>query len=211
MSIRHAILGILRAGPMHGYQVAAELERRTGGLSYSSAQIYQTLHLLAERGFVVSTRREGAFGRERRPFDVTPEGRREFEKWLRVPPVLSRPVRDDAVVKLAFLGAENPAQLVGFLERLRRQHLRRLTAHPRFVGVEAKGIDERLLAELAGAALRFREEAELRWIEHCLLRLRPLLPAGDAVAVSSDDREGRCTRRAVAPNACGGRDPTGDA
>ena len=176
MSIRHAILGVLRQGPMHGYQVASELERLIAGGRYNSAQIYQGLHALAERGFVVAATPEPGPYRDRRPFGITSAGRREFDRWLSAPLVPWRPLRDDAVIKLVFLCRHDPSQLIRFLERLRRQHLRHLAgAQSRAPAVRADAIDDALLADLSGAALRFREEAELRWIDHCLLRLRPLI------------------------------------
>ena len=192
MSVRHAILGLLTQAPMHGYQIGGELARRIAGGRYNSAQIYQSLHWLAGQGMVAAGPLEPGINRDRRPFLITAAGRREFQKWLRSPLVPSRPVRDDAVVKLAFLGMHDARQLLLVLERLRRQHLRRLTAPSRRIATsDATGVDEALLAELSAAALRFREEAELRWIDHCLLRLRMLLgaesatPAARAVSVGT--------------------------
>lgn len=183
MALRHAILGVLQTAPLHGYAIADELERRIAGGRYNSAQIYQGLHWLADRHLVHSAEPQPGVGRDRRPFFITPRGRREFERWLRSPFVPSRPSRDDAIVKLVFLGTTTPEQLVPFLERLKRQHLRRLsTAKPasRKTSVHAT---EQLFAELSGVALRLREEAELRWIDHCLQRLASLsaeVPAGEA-------------------------------
>jgi DNA-binding PadR family transcriptional regulator len=178
MSVRHAILGVLtRAPSMHGYHIASELERRIGGGRYNSAQIYQSLHWLAEHGLVVSTPPEPGVSRDRRPFSITSDGRREFDRWLHAPVIISRPARDDAVVKLVFLGLHDTPSLVSFLERLRRQHLRRLAGSRRAIEGPAEVVNESLMSELSGAALRFREEADLRWIDHCLLRLRPLLQA----------------------------------
>jgi DNA-binding PadR family transcriptional regulator len=191
VSIRHAILGVLRQGPMHGYHVASELERLIAGGRYNSAQIYQGLHALAERGFVVAATPEPGPYRDRRPFSITASGRREFDRWLSVPLVPWRPLRDDAVIKLVFLCRHDPSQLIRFLERLRRQHLRRLAgtqSRPR-AGLGSDVIDDALVADLSGAALRFREEAELRWIDHCLLRLRPLIDeTASQVGVAVDEQ-----------------------
>src|SRR5215510_12781358 len=156
MSIRHAILGVLTARPMHGYQIGGELARRIGGGRYNSAQIYQSLHWLADHGMVLAGPPEPGVSRDRRPFQITPAGRREFQKWLRAPLVPSRPVRDDAVVKLVFLGMHDARQLLTFLERLRRQHLRRLTTPVRRGqdGSDGTHVDEPLLADLSTAALR---------------------------------------------------------
>jgi hypothetical protein len=57
------------------------------------------------------------------------------------------------------------------------------------VGRSGDAIDDALLGDLSGSALRFREEAELRWIDHCLLRLRPLIDTVDVVHDPSDALE----------------------
>ena len=187
---------------MHGYQVASELERLIAGGRYNSAQIYQGLHTLAERGLVVAATPEPGPYRDRRPFSITSAGRREFDRWLSAPLVPSRPLRDDAVIKLVFLCRHDPSQLIRFLERLRRQHLRRLAGTgSRASALRAGGtIDDALVADLSGAALRFREEAELRWIDHCLLRLRPVIDEAAAEVETPTDERGR--------NAKPGREPS---
>jgi DNA-binding PadR family transcriptional regulator len=77
---------------------------------HNSAQIYQGLRVLAGRGVVLSERPEpGISSRDRRPYRITPTGRHEFERWLRTPLMLSRPIRDEAVVKLVFLGRHDPS------------------------------------------------------------------------------------------------------
>ena len=174
MSMRHAILGVLRQGAVHGYQIGVELGHFLPGGRYNSAQIYQGLRWLEERRFVIAEPpRPGVF-RDRRPFTITAAGRREFERWLREPIAAARQVRDDGLIKVAFLCRENPEILVHFLERLHRQHLRRLAAEMQASSrcPEAQAPGESFLEELSSAVLRFREEAELRWIEYCLLRLR---------------------------------------
>ena len=107
--------------------------------------------------------------RDRRPYRITAAGEREFATWLQRPPAPLRPVRDETLVKLALLGRHAPGRLPGLLDRLRRQHLRRLT------GTERRPAAERtrdLVTELTAAALRYRVEAELHWIDYCLTRLR---------------------------------------
>lgn len=187
MSMRHAILGILRNGPMHGYQITVELERRLGGEPCNSAQIYQGLRWLEGAGLVQAVPPERGFSRDRRPFTITPRGRREFDRWLRSPIVPSRPVRDDALVKLFFLGISDGERLRTLLERLRRQHLRRLAA-ARPSGTPdgpPTELDEPVVAGLVRAAFRFREEAELRWIDHCLLRLSSLVRVQESTETAS--------------------------
>ena len=207
MSVRHAILGVLKCGPMHGYQVATELEGLVAAGRYNSAQIYHGLRWLEVRGLVVANAVQVGVFRDRRPFSITAAGRREFERWLREALVPARPVRDDALIKLVFLCRDNPAQLIPTLERLRRFHLRRLArAKPKAEQDPSSIGEEPLPIELSAAALRFREQAELRWIEYCLLRLRTLAndetgetgAAGASVsAVELTDRGARHDRSRV--------------
>lgn len=175
MSVRHAILGVLKNGSMHGYQIASELEQLVAGGRYNSAQIYQGLRWLEGRGFVVPDAASPGSVRERRPFSITALGKEEFRRWLREPLVPARPLRDDAVIKLVFLCKDSPEQVVPALEQLRRRHLRCLTgAELSAYDEPPETEDESLLAELSGAALRFREQAELRWIDYCLIRLQSI-------------------------------------
>lgn len=190
MSLRHAILGVLKGGPLHGYAVADELERRIAGGRYNSAQVYQGLRWLAERDFVAAADPEPGASRDRHPFFLTPKGQREFDRWLRSPFTPSRPTRDDAIVKLVFLGSSAPTQLVAFLERLKRQHLRRLAAEKPAPRRPSERSADKLFIELSAAALRFREEAELRWIDHCLLRLTDFPGEGTTEACAAADAPG---------------------
>jgi len=190
MSIRHAILGVLVDGTMHGYQIASELERRIAGGRYNSAQIYGSLHALAERGLVIPTDPEPGLSRDRRPFAITAEGRDEFRAWLRSPLIPARPLRDDGLVKLVFLGMKDRRELIHLLERLRRHHMRRLAGSRRSIDLSAGSdgtVDRGVLADLSAAALRFREEAELRWIDHCLTKLRMLHDAEEDEADDAAD------------------------
>jgi DNA-binding PadR family transcriptional regulator len=204
MSLRHAILGVLKEGPLHGYGVADELERRIAGGRYNSAQVYQGLRWLADGGFVSAAVPEPAVGRDRRPFHITSRGTREFDRWLRSPFVPARPTRDDAIVKLAFLSRAELSQLVVFLERLKRQHIRSLASTRPSSRKSREDGAPKLSVELTAMALRFRAEAELRWIDYCLLRLGAVIgdrvgapseasagPAPNAQQVAADERGGR--------------------
>ena len=196
--MRHAILGVLEDGPMHGYQIAAHLERRILGGHYNSAQIYQGLRWLAERGFAVCEAPEPGVNRERRPFTITPRGRREFQRWLSEPIVAARPLRDEAVMKLVFLGSRDAEHLLTVLERLRRSHLRRLTGSGNGVKPPASSA-ENLLSQLTAAVLRFREQAEISWIEHSIDELRRALDGGILPRARPSDEPVQSARRSGSP------------
>jgi DNA-binding PadR family transcriptional regulator len=70
-NVRVAILSVLQAGPMHGYQVITELETRTQGRWRPSAgSVYPTLQLLEDEGLLTSEELEG-----RRTYSLTDAGR----------------------------------------------------------------------------------------------------------------------------------------
>ena len=70
-NVRYAILSALDAGPMHGYQVIQELERRTDGRWRPSAgSVYPTLQQLEDERLVTSEEIDG-----RRTYTLTDQGR----------------------------------------------------------------------------------------------------------------------------------------
>ncbi len=82
--VRLAILSVLRAQPMHGYQVIQELETRSQGRWRPSAgSIYPTLQLLEDEGLVSSAEVEG-----RRVYSLTDGGRTVAEEQAPDPEAL---------------------------------------------------------------------------------------------------------------------------
>jgi DNA-binding PadR family transcriptional regulator len=99
MSVRHALLALLSEGPKYGLQLRQEFEARTGEVwPLNVGQVYTTLQRLERDGFVASddTTDEGA----QKNFQITAEGETELTRWLRTPPDLSSPPRDELVVKV---------------------------------------------------------------------------------------------------------------
>lgn len=175
MSIQHAILGLLKDGERHGYDIAATLTERIGGGAYNSGQVHQALGILESRGWAVS-RESAVLNRTRRQFCITAAGRAEFFAWLEQPITIARPQRDEMVVKMIFLADHDPDRLVTILEDRQREYVRRLGRAQRATR-PTKGDDTAaVLRSLARDAFRFREEGELRWIEHCLSQMRKILP-----------------------------------
>ncbi len=184
MSMAHAILGVLLEGTCHGYQLATKLAERIENGPYNTGQIHQALERLEAQGLVVS-HADDSVNRTRRLFALTTAGRQEFFAWLDRPVAVVRPVRDEVVVKVAFLGRHAPARLRELLEERRRDHLQRLA----YLQRRPKGHDPRpgdVGERLASDAFRFREEAELKWVEHCLAQLAV---AGEQPATSTAARE----------------------
>src|ERR1700722_6158596 len=98
MSVRHAMLALLSEGPKYGLQLREEFEDRTGEVwPLNVGQVYSTLQRLGGDGLVESdgTGEDGP----QKVFEITSEGERELARWLRTPPDLSSPPRDELVMK----------------------------------------------------------------------------------------------------------------
>src|ERR1700736_4910740 len=78
-----SLLGFLHDGPKTGWDLLREVE---GGLdrfwNITSSHVYRELRTLQEVGLVVAG---DAGARERRPFTITPAGRRAFRRWIAQP------------------------------------------------------------------------------------------------------------------------------
>lgn len=97
------LLGVLAAGPMHGYAVIVALRERSAGVfELTEGAVYPALHRLEEAGLLRSDWQVVA-GRRRRLYRLTDSGRRslaaEQHEWQR----LADAVR--AVLRPAVAGA----------------------------------------------------------------------------------------------------------
>ncbi len=74
--VRAAVLALLVEGPMHGYQMIREIEKRSGGRWKPSAgSVYPTLQMLADEGMV-----NAEMSHDRKVYSLTDAGRDEAEK-----------------------------------------------------------------------------------------------------------------------------------
>jgi DNA-binding PadR family transcriptional regulator len=99
MSVRHALLALLSEGPKYGLQLREEFEARTGEVwPLNVGQVYTTLQRLERDQLVESddTADEGP----QKVFRITTAGAQELSGWLRTPPDLSSPPRDELVMKV---------------------------------------------------------------------------------------------------------------
>jgi len=98
MSVRHALLGLLSDGPKYGLQLRQDFEATTGEVwPLNVGQVYTTLQRLERDGLVES---DGADEGPQKGFRITAEGEAELAQWLRTPPDLSAPPRDELVIKV---------------------------------------------------------------------------------------------------------------
>jgi PadR family transcriptional regulator, regulatory protein PadR len=83
-----AVLSVLAAEPLHGYELAQRIERQTGGLlRFTLASLYPLLYRLERQGSLSSEWRTAPSGRQRRYYKVTARGRKKLtplrQQWLR--------------------------------------------------------------------------------------------------------------------------------
>ena len=98
MSVRHALLALLSEGPKYGLQLRQEFEERTGEVwPLNVGQVYTTLQRLERDGLVESDDAEEG---PQKGFRITTDGQGELDTWLRPPPDLSLPPRDELVIKI---------------------------------------------------------------------------------------------------------------
>ena len=186
MSVKHSLLALLVQGPMHGYQLRAEFERRTGGTwPLNVGQVYSTLTRL-ERDGLVSGHGEDTEGRL--AYEVTEAGRHEVEGWFATPVGREQPPRDELAIKLA-LAVTVPG--VDVAAMVQRQRTATMTALQEYTRLKSRAPDPTTAAAGPGAgddteqaqqadlawtlvldALVFDAEAEIRWLDHCETRLR---------------------------------------
>lgn len=71
-----AVLSVLAAGPLHGYQIARHIEESSGGvLRFDLASLYPLLYRMERDGWVRAKWEESENGRRRRCYSLTRDGR----------------------------------------------------------------------------------------------------------------------------------------
>src|SRR5438093_7295719 len=77
-------MAVLQDGPLHGYGIAREIERRSGyALRCKEGTLYPALHALERDGLVTGEWRKEAGGRERKVYTLTPAGLAALEQRAR--------------------------------------------------------------------------------------------------------------------------------
>jgi DNA-binding PadR family transcriptional regulator len=171
MSVRHALLALLSQGPTYATRLRLDLQQRTGELwELNIGQVYTTLQRLERDGLV----REDDQGRDTRYFVLTATGREELDRWLRTPPPLDTPPRDELVIKV-LVAVDVPGVDVGDVVLAHRQQV--VEAMQAFTRIKASAdSDDVALAIMVDAEL-FRLEGVLRWLDAAEARLQARPPA----------------------------------
>jgi DNA-binding PadR family transcriptional regulator len=161
VSVRHALLALLSEGPKYGHQLRQEFEARTGEVwPLNVGQVYSTLQRLERDGLVESdgSPDEGP----QKGFRITDDGRAELGAWLRTPPDLSSPPRDELVIKV-LIAARLPNVDVHEVVQSHRRYLVQLMQE--WTRLKEYAADRDLGFGLAVDAELFRLDAVVRWLD----------------------------------------------
>jgi DNA-binding PadR family transcriptional regulator len=168
MSIRHALLALLSEGPKYGLQLRQEFEERTGEVwPLNIGQIYTTLQRLERDGLIESddTTDDGP----QKGFRITADGERELAEWLRMPPDLSSPPRDELVMKV-LVALRVPGIDAHELVQVHRHYLVQLMQQ--WTRIKDEEAEHDLSLALAVDAELFRLDSVVRWLDAADARLK---------------------------------------
>jgi DNA-binding PadR family transcriptional regulator len=176
VSVRHALLALLSEGPSYGLQLRQEFESRTGDVwPLNVGQVYTTLQRLERDGLVESN--DAAEEGPQKGFRITVEGQAELDNWLRTPPDLSSPPRDELVIKV-LVALELPGVDVHQLVQVHRRYLVELMQQWTRLKEDESRFD--LNFALVVDAELFRLDSLIRWLDMADGRLKRAAVEGDA-------------------------------
>ena len=168
MSVKHALLALLSEGPKYGLQLREEFESGTGEVwPLNVGQVYTTLQRLERDGLVESddTTEVGP----QKGFRITAAGAEELAEWLRTPPDLSSPPRDELVIKV-LVALRVPGVDVHDVVQVHRRYLVELMQQ--WTRLKEDEADYDLSLALVVDAELFRLDSVIRWLDSADGRLK---------------------------------------
>ena len=181
MSVRHALLALLSEGSKYGLQLRQEFEARTGDVwPLNVGQVYLTLQRLERDGLIESSADDEPG--PQKAFHITSAGAEELATWLRTPPDLASPPRDELVIKV-LVAARLPGVDVPGLLQTHRKHVVELMQ--RYTHMKAEASDDDVSLALAADAEIFRLEGVVRWLDAADTRLHSPIGAPHPTATTT--------------------------
>jgi DNA-binding PadR family transcriptional regulator len=169
VSVPHALLALLSDGSKYGLRLQSEFELRTGEVwPLNVGQVYTTLQRLERDGLVES---DGEGERSRKRYRITSAGERDLADWLRTPPELVPPPRDELVIKV-LVALQIPGLDVGEILQVHRRHV--IEVMQRYTHIKAEAEEDDVPLALVADAELFRLEAIVRWLDAADVRLKQL-------------------------------------
>ncbi|CDJ98986.1 Predicted transcriptional regulator [Microbacterium sp. C448] len=115
MSLRYALLALLRVGPQSGYDLQKQFSLSVGHVWHApDSQIYPELRKMESEGLVEGEDQLRGERGTRRLYHVTPTGDAAFVAWMAAPLDYQR-VRDPAHLRAAYLEVAAPDDARAFL------------------------------------------------------------------------------------------------
>jgi DNA-binding PadR family transcriptional regulator len=168
MSVPHALLALLSEGPKYGLQLREEFEARTGEVwPLNVGQVYTTLQRL-ERDGLVEADGTGEDS-QHKGFRITAAGDEELASWLRTPPDLASPPRDELVIKV-LVALRVPGVDVREVLQVHRRYLVQLMQQ--WTRIKEDGTEDDIALALAVDAELFRLDSVIRWLDSAESRIR---------------------------------------
>jgi DNA-binding PadR family transcriptional regulator len=166
VSVRHSLLALLSAGPMHGYGLKTEFEAATGDVwPLNVGQVYTTLGRLERDGLVTAE----ADDEGQKVYEISAAGRDELGRWFETPVPREVIPRQELAIKLVFAVRSGMADVAAVVQRQRVATVRALQDVTRLKAAAEAGGDLAWVMMLD--ALVFQAEAEARWLDMCEARL----------------------------------------
>ena len=171
MSLKFALLGLLSENPKYGYEIKRQFEGALGNVwSVSYGQLYPTLRLLSELGWVTKKTEPGKKAADKNIYSITEKGRKKLDEWLLKPVRSTYRLKDEFTLRFLFFSKLAPAHVLEYLQEHRRQTvLQRETFQNRLESLQdgmdffLQGIMRKGIAHL---------EAESRWLEEVMEEIR---------------------------------------
>ena len=168
MSVRHALLALLSEGPKYGLQLRDEFAAGTGDVwPLNVGQVYTTLQRLERDGLVESD--DTAEPGPQKGYRITAAGTSELAGWLRTPPDLSTPPRDQLVIKV-LVAVRVPGTDVHEVIQVHRRYLVELMQQ--WTRLKNDEAEYDLGLALAVDAELFRLDAVVRWLDAAVGRIK---------------------------------------
>jgi len=171
VSVPHALLALLSEEPKYGLRLQNEFEARTGEVwPLNVGQVYTTLQRLERDGLVEADDGAGRSQKQRR-YRITPAGAHELADWLRTPPDLVPPPRDELVIKV-LVALQVPGIDVHEILQVHRRQV--IEVMQRYTRIKAEAAENDVPLALVADAELFRLEAIVRWLDAADVRLKQL-------------------------------------
>jgi DNA-binding PadR family transcriptional regulator len=171
---------MLDEGPKYGLQLRQEFEARTGEVwPLNVGQVYTTLQRLERDGLVESD--DAVADGPQKNFRITADGEAALAAWLRTPPDLSSPPRDELIIKVLVAARMKGVDVHDVIQTHRRYLVELMQQWTR---IKEDAASEDVGHVLAIDAELFRLDSVVRWLDAADGRIRRLrdTPVAEVVA-----------------------------